>query len=55
MIACVLILPYAFILGEIRGIPRLWRVIDMLFGIFGIIPLYFARKMTLELETELKE
>ena len=55
MIACVLILPYAFILGEIRGIPMLWRVIDMLFGIFGIIPLYFARKMTLELETELKD
>ena len=55
MIACVLILPYALILGEIRGIPMLWRVIDMLFGIFGIIPLYFARKITLELEADLKE
>lgn len=50
MIACVLILPYAFIFGQIRGIPILWRVIDMLFGILGIVPLYFARKMTLELE-----
>ena len=55
MIACVLILPYAFFLGKIREIPMLWRVIDMLFGIFGIIPLYFARRMTLELEAELKE
>lgn len=54
MIACVLILPYAFIFGQIRGIPNLWRVIDMLFGILGIVPLYFARKMTLELEADLQ-
>lgn len=54
MIACVLILPYAFIFGQIRGIPILWRVIDMLFGILGIIPLYIARKMTLELEADLE-
>ena len=52
MIACVLILPYAFIFGQIRGIPILWRVIDMLFGILGIVPLYIARKMTLELESD---
>ena len=52
MIACVLILPYAFVFGQIRGIPILWRVIDMLFGILGIGPLYFARKMTLELEAD---
>jgi hypothetical protein len=54
MIACVLILPYAFIFGQVRGIPILWRVIDMLFGILGIIPLYIARKMTLELEAYLE-
>jgi len=53
MIACVLILPYAFFLGELREIPMLWRIIDMSFGVFGIIPLYFARKMTLELESGL--
>ena len=52
MIACVLIIPYALILGHFRSIPMLWRIIDMLFGILGIIPLYFARKMTLELESE---
>jgi len=51
MIACVLILPYALIFGHMRGIPMLWRGIDMLFGILGIVPLYFARKMTLELES----
>jgi hypothetical protein len=54
MIACVLILPYAFIFGQIRGIPILWRIIDMLFGILGIVPLYIARKMTLELEADLE-
>lgn len=53
MIACVLIIPYALILGHFRGIPMLWRGIDMLFGILGITPLYFARKMTLELESDL--
>lgn len=53
MTACVLILPYAFFLGQLRGIPIIWRIIDMSFGIFGIIPLYFARKLTLELEENL--
>ena len=52
MIACALILPYAFFLGQLRGIPLVWRFIDMSFGVFGIIPLYFARKMTLELEKQ---
>jgi len=50
MIACVLILPYAFFFGQLRGIPLFWRLIDMSFGFLGIIPLYFARKMTLEVE-----
>jgi len=50
MIACALIIPYTLIFGEIRGIPMMWRIIDMLFGIIGIVPLYIARKMTLRLE-----
>jgi len=50
MIACALIIPYTLIFGEIRGIPMMWRIIDMLFGIVGIVPLYIARKMTLRLE-----
>ena len=54
MIACVLIIPYAFFFGQLRGIPILWRVIDMLFGIFGMIPLFIARKMTVELEADLR-
>jgi len=40
MIACVGVLPLAFICGNIRGIPFYWQLIDCSFGVFGIIPLY---------------
>ncbi|MFZ5912508.1 MAG: hypothetical protein ACOYYU_21090 [Chloroflexota bacterium] len=53
MIACVLILPYAFLLGALRGIPLFWRVIDMLFGVFGVAPLLVAWKMVRKLEARL--
>ena len=43
MIACVLVIPCAFIMGGVRGIPWGWRLIDCSFGIFGIIPLWFCR------------
>ena len=55
MIACILVIPLALILGPIRGIPFFWRLIDCSFGVFGIIPLYFARKYisrVIELEKE---
>ena len=39
MIACVLIIPFAFIAGHFRGIPVGWRLIDCAFGVIGIIPL----------------
>ena len=39
MIACVLIIPYAFVAGYFRGIPIGWRLIDCFFGIIGLIPL----------------
>jgi hypothetical protein len=50
MIACLMVIPLAFICGPIRGIPFIWRIIDCSFGLFGIIPLYFTRKWILELE-----
>jgi len=43
MICCVAIIPLAFICGEIRQIPILWRLVDCSFGIFGMIPLYLLR------------
>jgi hypothetical protein len=39
MIACIAIIPLAFIAGSIRQIPVFWRLIDCSFGVFGIIPL----------------
>jgi hypothetical protein len=50
LIACGLVIPYAFIFGSIRGIPVWWRLIDCSFGVFGFIPLWFCRRWTLELE-----
>jgi hypothetical protein len=44
MIACLLIIPLAFIAGHIRHIPVFWRVIDCSFGVFGIIPLMICYK-----------
>lgn len=49
MIACVLVVPFALIMGGVRGIPFGWRLIDCSFGIFGIIPLWFCRKYIREL------
>lgn len=50
LIACVLVIPYAFVFGGLRGIPLWWRLIDCSFGVFGFIPLWFCRKWSLELE-----
>ncbi|MBD1393362.1 hypothetical protein [Mucilaginibacter glaciei] len=42
MIACVCIIPLAFIAGSIRQIPIFWRLIDCSFGVISIIPLAFC-------------
>ncbi|MGI5241903.1 hypothetical protein [Dactylosporangium sp. CA-139066] len=44
MIACVAVIPLALIAGPVRGIPRWWQLIDMSFGVFGIVPLFFAER-----------
>lgn len=50
MIACAGIVPLALICGPVRGIPFWWTVVDMSFGIFGVIPLYVVRKKIKRLE-----
>ncbi|MDG9720965.1 hypothetical protein [Streptomyces sp. DH24] len=50
MIACAGIVPLALICGPIRGIPFWWSVIDMAFGVFGVIPLYVVRRRIKRLE-----
>jgi hypothetical protein len=49
MIACALLIPWAVIFGAVRGIPFLWTLVDMSFGIFGIVPLWLARRAILRL------
>jgi hypothetical protein len=50
MIACAGIIPLALICGPLRGIPFWWSVIDMAFGVFGVIPLYIVRQRIKRLE-----
>jgi len=50
MIACAGIIPLALVCGPIRGIPFWWSVIDMAFGVFGVVPLYVVRKKIKRLE-----
>ncbi|MFF3858998.1 hypothetical protein [Streptomyces sp. NPDC002209] len=50
MIACAGVIPLALICGPIRGIPFGWSVIDMSFGVFGVIPLLVLRRMIKRLE-----
>jgi hypothetical protein len=45
MIACVLVIPLALVLGPIRDIPFFHRLIDCSFGVVGIIPLWLTRNM----------
>lgn len=46
LIACVLILPLAFIAGYFRGIPIGWRLADCSFGVFGFVPLWICYRKT---------
>lgn len=50
MIACAGIVPLALICAPIRGIPVWWSLIDMSFGVFGVIPLLILRRMIKRLE-----
>lgn len=44
MIACALIIPFAFIAGHFRQIPIGWRLIDCSFGVIGFVPLAICKK-----------
>ena len=50
MIACAMVVPYAFVLGGLRGIPIYWRLIDCSFGVFGMIPVWLCRRWAKEIE-----
>ena len=50
IIACLMVIPLAFIAGNIRTIPFYWQLIDCSFGIIGIIPLIWCRRLIKKLE-----
>ncbi|MDP9796656.1 hypothetical protein J2S43_005168 [Catenuloplanes nepalensis] len=52
MIACAGIIPLAAICGPIRDIPWGWTLIDISFGVVGIIPLFIVRRLIRGLERE---
>jgi len=45
ILACALVIPFAFIMGPQRGIPFFWQLIDCSFGVVGIIPLWISRSL----------
>ena len=50
IIACVLVVPFAIIFGQIREIPYFWTMVDSSFGVLGITPLLIVRRLIKELE-----
>ena len=52
MIACLLIIPWTMLFGALRGIPFFWRLIDMSFGVVGILPLWLVRREILRFPPE---
>ena len=52
MIACVMVIPTVLIAGAVRGIPWPWQLIDMSFGVFGIVPLVIVYRLIRRLERE---
>jgi hypothetical protein len=50
MLACILVIPWGMGFALLRGIPLFWLPIDFSFGVFGIVPLWLARRYILELE-----
>ena len=49
-ICCFLIIPFALIVGYLRGIPFWWTLIDCSFGIVGLIPLGICYNKIVQIE-----
>jgi hypothetical protein len=55
LIACAMVIPWAFAFGAVRGIPVWWRLIDCSFGVSGAVLLWWCRKWVRELEGKRQE
>lgn len=53
ILACLAVLPLAFIAGPIRQIPMFHILIDCSFGLLGLIPLFICRKWIKQLEQQI--
>jgi hypothetical protein len=54
ILACLAVIPLAFIAGPIRQIPMFHILIDCSFGILGLIPLFICRAWIRESELQQK-
>ncbi len=52
LIACFLIIPFAFVAGHFRGIPIGWRLIDCSFGLIGFAVLWPCYRKIVQLTYE---
>lgn len=51
LIACVLVIPFAFICGTVREIPLGWKLIDCSFGILGFVVLALVWRLIRKLDS----
>lgn len=49
MACCLAIIPLALVAGPFRELPLWWTLIDISFGVFGIIPLIIVRRLIQQL------
>ncbi|MBM3846325.1 MAG: hypothetical protein FJ405_08570 [Verrucomicrobia bacterium] len=45
IIACLLVIPFALLMGSVREIPLMWRLVDCSFGVIGVIPLWICHRL----------
>ena len=51
ILARALLIPWTLLVAVVRHIPWFWQLVDMSFGVFGIIPLWWVRRDILRLES----
>jgi hypothetical protein len=52
ILACIAVIPLAFIAGPIRQIPFFHILIDCSFGVIGLVPLFVCKSWIKKLENQ---
>ncbi len=52
LITCAGVIPLALIVGQVRGVPLAWRLVDCSFGVVGCLPLLIVRRLICAMERE---